>query len=443
MPKRHLFAEQTAPRYTSYPTAPHFHAGIGTETYARWLSEVPANGRLSLYIHVPFCTSLCAYCGCHTELARRKDPLQRYVELIHREIDLVGARLAARSITHIHWGGGTPSILGEPALVDIVEHLRACFELGGVREHAIELDPRHVSSRLAETLVRIGANRASLGVQEFSPHVQAEIGRVQPFAAVKRAVGRLRASGIENLNFDLMYGLPRQTTDDVRRSVELAVSLGPQRVALFGYAHVPWFRPRQRLISAAYLPGAAERFEQMDAARRALCDRGYEPIGFDHFATPEDELAVAARTGRLRRNFQGYTTDTASTLVGLGASSIGRLPQGFVQNVSNVSDYARRIETDELATTRGVALTDDDRVRASVIESLMCQLRAELAGTCAETQVIAQALETLRPLETEGWVRLDDGQVIVTEAGRPFVRLVAAAFDVYLTNGQTRHSTAV
>ncbi len=396
---------------------------------------------LSLYLHVPFCTSLCLYCGCHTNIARRKDPLRRYAELLHREIDLVQAQTAARGVIHVHWGGGTPSILGEQSLADIVDHLHERFELGSVREHAIELDPRHVTDRLASTLARIGVKRASLGIQEFAPHVQVAIGRTQPFATVRRAVGHLRTAGIQNLNFDLMYGLPRQTTADIRDTIDLAVSLNPQRLALFGYAHVPWVRPRQRLISEADLPGVTERLRQMEAAREALEARGYAPIGFDHFALPGDELTIAARAGRLHRNFQGYTTDDAPVLIGLGASSIGRLPQGFVQNAAGVSDYAQRIEANQLATARGIALSDDDRMRGSIIEALMCDLQAQLPTERSADH--ARALDALVVLEAQGLVRVTPGHVTVTQAGRPFVRLVAAAFDAYWPDSAARHSAAV
>jgi oxygen-independent coproporphyrinogen-3 oxidase len=443
MSARHLLADQKVPRYTSYPTAPHFHPGVGAQAFDAWLSGIAADEPLSLYLHVPFCTSLCLYCGCHTEAARRKDPLRRYVGLLHREIDLVADRMAARAVRHIHWGGGTPSALGEQALADIADHLRDRFDLDGLREHAIELDPRHVTGSLAQTLARIGINRASLGVQDFSPHVQSAMGRVQPLATVRRAIDALRRNGICRLNFDLMYGLPRQSVADVDRSIELAVSLAPQRVALFGYAHVPWFRPRQRLINEADLPGMAERFRQMRSARERLCRSGYVPIGLDHFALPDDELAIAAHDGRLRRNFQGYTTDDAPTLIGFGASAIGRLPQGFVQNAADVSDYARRIEAGELATARGIALSDDDRLRAGIIEALMCDLRAKLPPQWSGSASAAQAREALLPLAAEGLVRIDPDAVTVTPEGQSFVRLVAAAFDAYLPGGHARHSAAV
>jgi oxygen-independent coproporphyrinogen-3 oxidase len=322
-----------------------------------------------------------------------------------------------------------------------MEHLSRLADVSAVREHAIELDPRHVRPELVQTLAAIGINRASLGVQTFAPHVQAAMGRVQPFATVERAVGRLRDAGIANINFDLMYGLPRQSAADIRETIDLAIALNPQRLAVFGYAHVPWFKPRRRLINEAYLPGVTERFQQMKTARQKLYLHGYAPIGLDHFALPSDELAVAVRAGRLHRNFQGYTDDDSAVLIGLGCSSIGRLPQGFVQNASNVADYTQRVSAGELPTVRGIALNDDDRMRGGIIETLMCYLRAELPPRSGLLEVPAQ--ETLRALQREGLVHQDGDVIMVPESARPFVRLVAAAFDSYLPNHGARHSAAV
>jgi oxygen-independent coproporphyrinogen III oxidase len=232
-------AERAVPRYTSYPTAPHFSAAVGAQTYAEWLAALPDTAKLSLYLHVPFCTKLCLYCGCTTKAVRRRPPVVAYAEYLGREIELLGAVIGGRPVVHLHWGGGTPSILGAEILVDLVDRLGRTFDLSNITEHAIELDPRRVTSRLAVALGRIGITRASFGAQDFSPHVQQAIGRVQPFEQVEAAVDAVRAVGIANINIDLMYGLPRQTVGDVIRSAELAASLAPSRIALFGYAHVP------------------------------------------------------------------------------------------------------------------------------------------------------------------------------------------------------------
>jgi oxygen-independent coproporphyrinogen-3 oxidase len=311
-----------------------------------------------------------------------------------------------------------------------------------LKEHAIELDPRRLDQPLVRSLKNIGINRASLGMQDASPHVQHAIGRVQPFDQVERAAHWLRDAGIENLNLDLMYGLPEQTGRDVARSAELAASLHPQRLALFGYAHVPWFKTHQRLINAATLPGSAERLEQARIAAETLASFGYQPIGLDHFALPGDELGIAARSGRLHRNFQGYTTDDADALIGVGASSIGKLPQGFVQNAPDLAGYSRNIAAGQFATVKGLALTDDDRLRAAIIERLMCDLAIDLDDFGGPKR-FAGELATLTGLAAQGLLTIDGARVTISEAGRPYIRIAAAAFDRYLVTSQKRHSAAV
>lgn len=444
MEHRLALAERTVPRYTSYPTAPHFSPAVGPERYAAWLERLAPDATVSLYLHVPFCTSLCLYCGCHTKAVRRRAPVEEYGALLVKEIDLIASIAGARRVTHVHWGGGTPSILGEAWLTRIAERIAAAFDLSAKAEHAIELDPRRMSKTLATALAAMGVNRASLGVQDFSPHVQLAIARVQPFAQVEQSVAWLRAAGIADINLDLMYGLPRQSVDDVRRSAELAAALAPQRLALFGYAHVPWFKRQQRLIDEAALPGLSERLAQAQAAADTLSAQGYEAIGLDHFARPDDELAVAARAGRLRRNFQGYTTDMADALIGIGTSAIGRLPQGYVQNAPDIAGYTRAIDTGRPATAKGIALGGDDRTRGAIIERLMCNLAVDLddfAG--ANSGGFGDEVTALRDLEDAGVVEIEGSRLAVTGPGRPFVRLVAAAFDAYLPARQARHSLAV
>jgi oxygen-independent coproporphyrinogen-3 oxidase len=441
MNKTLALAESKVPRYTSYPTAPHFSAAVTAATYAQWLAALPDDATLSLYIHVPFCTELCHYCGCNTRAVRKREPVEAYAERLADEIALLGD-VKGRRLTHLHWGGGTPSILGPALLETIAARLASLFDLSELKEHAIELDPRRLDQPLVRSLRAIGVTRASLGVQDVSPAVQHAIGRVQPFDMVERAAEWLRAAGIEALNVDLMYGLPLQSTREVSRSAELAASLSPQRLALFGYAHVPWFKTHQRLIHDASLPGIGERLAQVQVATETLCGLGYERIGLDHFALPEDELAVAAREKRLHRNFQGYTVDDAGALIGLGASAIGKLPQGFVQNAPDLASYARAVQAGHFATVKGLTLSDDDRLRASIIERLMCDLEVDLAefGGAAG---FAPELERLNTIVDDRLVTVDGTRVTVTEDGRPFVRIAASVFDAYLTASQKRHSLAV
>jgi len=436
-----IFAEQAAPRYTSYPTAPHFSSAVGPVTYTGCLAELPADASLSLYLHVPFCAQLCHYCGCHTKVMRRREPVEAYAKLLAREIDLLGSQVGGGRVRSIHWGGGTPSILGPERLTELTDRIGTTFNCTDIAEHAIELDPRHVDRPLVEALTRMGVTRASLGVQEFSSRVQEAIGRVQPFGLVAECVTLLREAGIANLNFDLMYGLPHQSIEDLERTVFLADTLAPNRIALFGYAHVPWFKTHQRLIDETALAGAAERLALAEGARQSLLSLGYVQIGLDHFARPDDDLARAAAEGRLRRNFQGYTTDNADALLGIGASAIGRLPQGFVQNSPDLGGYRRAIESGRFATAKGIALSEDDRVRGSIIERLMC----DFAADASELDDVAfdAALDALAPLAAEAIVEINGRNIVVAHSGRPFVRLVAAAFDAYLAHGKARHSVAV
>jgi oxygen-independent coproporphyrinogen-3 oxidase len=349
-------------------------------------------------------------------------------------------------VVHLHWGGGTPSILGEERIRDLATALARRFDLSAIGEHAIELDPRYLTPALARTLAAIGVNRASLGVQDFAAHVQRAIGRIQPFELVEGAVELLRQAGIGKINFDLMYGLPNQTLDDVRDTAALAASLRPQRIAVFGYAHVPWLKRHQRLIDESALAPPALRLKQAQAAHQALVELGYEPIGLDHYALPGDELTAAAHSGRLRRNFQGYTTDASETLIGLGASAIGRLPQGYVQNAPDLGHYSRAIESGRFATTRGIALSPDDRLRGHIIERLMCDFECDIDAVLAQSgrnESFEPEFETLQTLAAEGFVDLAGRRITVSDKGRPYLRIIASTFDAYMAGGRARHSYAV
>jgi oxygen-independent coproporphyrinogen-3 oxidase len=435
------------PRYTSYPTAPNFTPLIGAERYARWLAALAPQSALSLYVHIPFCTELCWYCGCTTKATRRYEPVADYLEVLLAEITSVARRAAAEHrIAHIHLGGGSPCILTPTDVARLVEAIRGAFGVAPNAEWAIEIDPRRLDPARAEALACAGFNRVSIGVQDFDPKVQAAINRIQSQEATARAVTLLRAIGIKSINIDLVYGLPHQTRDGTERTIEKVIALSPDRIALFGYAHLPARLPHQRLIDEAALPGAVERFAQMSRAASRLTEVGYRRIGLDHFALPHDPLA----TGVLRRKFQGYTTDAAETLIGLGASANGRLAGGYVQNAAPVDDYARRIRQDGLATVRGVELSLDDRVRGFAIERLMCDLRfpaAELAerfGPAAD-EVVAEA-GALLEADTDGLVVADRSApgFLVTEKGRPFLRSICACFDRYFTAGSTsRHAVGV
>jgi oxygen-independent coproporphyrinogen-3 oxidase len=417
--------DRAVPRYTSYPTAPHFHAGIGPATCREWLAEMPVGQPLSIYLHVPFCQELCWHCGCHTMVARRYQPIAEYLELLLREVELVADALGGRRpVTHLHLGGGTPTMLTADDLRRLDERLRERFAITADAEVAVEIDPRALAPETVGALAAIGVTRASLGLQDVNPEVQRAINRWQPFEVTERAVSSLREAGIRGINFDLIYGLPHQTVGRVLRSVEAALSLQPERLAMFGYAHVPWMKRHQRLIDETALPGPMERAAQIEAATARLRGSGYVAIGLDHFALPGDSLALALREGRLRRNFQGYTTDTAPVLIGLGASAIGSLPQGYVQNATPLPAYRAAIRAGQCATVRGAALSDDDRLRRAIIERLMCDFAVDLNGSA---ELFADEIEALEPFAADGLVSIEDGVVRVEPSGRPLVRTVLRA----------------
>lgn len=437
-------AEASLPRYTSYPTAPHF-GPLDEAAYRGWLrTGVGPDDPLSLYLHIPFCRTLCWYCGCHTAVTRSAARIGRYAEALRREAALLAAALPARhgGIAALHLGGGTPTALGAPALRELFAALRAAFGIRPDAELAAELDPRALDDRAIAALAEAGVSRASLGVQDISPEVGARIGRQQPAEVVADAVARLRAAGVARINLDLMYGLPGQTAAHAEASARFAAALGADRVAVFGYAHVPWMKPHQKAIDAAALPGAAERLEQAEAAERALLDAGYAAIGLDHFARPGDPMAVAMREGRLRRNFQGYAVDPAPVLLGLGASAIGALPAGYAQNEPDERRYLAAVEAGHLPVWRGRALTADDRRRRALIERVMCDLALDLRSVPPD--VWRDAAPRLAPLVADGIVALEgDGWLRVAPAWRRGLRHVAACFDAHLGTGPGRHSRAV
>jgi oxygen-independent coproporphyrinogen-3 oxidase len=443
------YAGRAVPRYTSYPTAPHFTDAVDGDVAARWLAGLSENTPASLYLHVPYCAELCAYCGCTTKATKRMDPVLAYTETLAREIALVRAHIGRRqTVSHVHWGGGTPSMIPGGVFLSLSARLREAFALTPDAEQAIELDPRTVDRTLASTLGKAGITRVSLGIQDTDPTVQAAIGRLQPDALVHAAFEHLRAAGLTRINADLMYGLPHQTPDTVRRTVEAMALLSPSRVSVFGYAHVPWAKAHQRLIDESALPGADARLLLEATMRAALEDAGYIPVGLDHFARPDDPLAKAAKGGWLRRNFQGYTTDTAEALIGIGASSIGRLPQGYVANAADVGGWRRAVEAERLPVARGFALTNEDRLRGAVIEQLMTSYAVDFAdpqlARFGDALALLDAAEPdLKEPIRDGLATLDKTHLRVTRSGRPYVRILAACFDAYLARGKARHSAAV
>lgn len=436
------------PRYTSYPTAPHFHPGIGPTAYASWLRSIDAAASLSLYLHVPFCDRLCWFCGCHTKQVRRYQPIESYVRVLEAEIRLVAGHIGrAQSVEALHFGGGSPSMLEPADILRLRAALGVFFPIRRDCGISLEVDPNDLSGQRIDAWAAFGVNRVSFGVQDFDETVQRAINRIQTFEQTRSAIEGFRARGVSSVNLDVLYGLPHQTAATLARTIEQVIELAPDRVALFGYAHVPWMKKHQRLIANSALPDAVSRLEQARLGAEMLTNAGYVAVGIDHFARPADSLAKRAIAGKVRRNFQGYTTDDASVLIGLGASAIGRLKQGYVQNVVTTMDYARAIRLGQLATIRGVELTDEDRMRATVIESLMCDFAFSLTDLQAafgdRTKPVAEIAAAIRNDDRDGFTSFDGERFVITGDGRPFVRTIAARFDRYHTHGEGRHSIAV
>ncbi|MBB2750496.1 UNVERIFIED_ORG: oxygen-independent coproporphyrinogen-3 oxidase [Rhizobium aethiopicum] len=441
------YGDARLPRYTSYPTAPAFSAAVGPDEYVKGLANIGKAGPVSVYLHVPFCRSMCWYCGCHTTITRQDAPVVEYLDVMSQEIELVS--FAAGNdvpVKNVHFGGGTPTIMKPQEFTALMAKLRSAFAFEADASVAVEIDPRTLAASMIEVLGENGVDRASLGVQSFDPIVQAAINRMQSFEQTEAAVAGLRSAGVTSINFDLIYGLPKQTVQSCVETVRLAAQLRPERFAVFGYAHIPAFKKHQRLIDEASLPDARQRNEQAEAIAQELEKAGYERIGLDHFALPEDQLAVAAREGRMRRNFQGYTTDDCDSLIGLGASAIGRLPTGYMQNHVPLGLYAERVASGVLPTAKGYLLTEEDELRGRIIERLMCDFEVDLGRLSRElgfdTGFLVERNERLAELVTDGVVTIRDNRIVVSQDARFMVRAVAAAFDAYFGSLGRTHSKA-
>lgn len=423
------------PRYTSYPTAPVFGPDVGAAFQERCLGSLDPRRPVSVYLHVPFCERLCWFCACHTQGTRTLTPVERYVAAVEGEIARIAALIPPGvTMRHLHWGGGTPTILPPELIGRIEAAIRGAFPLASDFEFSVETDPTMIDAEKVGALRAAGMTRASIGIQDFAPEVQAAIGRPQSFETTRNCVAMLRAAGVSSLNTDLVYGLPHQTPGRLADTIRQVIALAPDRVALFGYAHVPHMSKRQKLIDAQALPDDEARFHLATLARDMFVDAGFVPIGIDHFGRPGDAMVKAALAGRLRRNFQGYTTDDCETLIGLGASSISRFRQGYVQNAPATSAYQERVCAGQLAGVRGHVFAGEDLMRASAIEQLLCSFRIDQARLGAEFGAGADALlpihRNVARLFGEMVVAGPEGVRLRDEA-RPLVRLVARHYDAY------------
>jgi oxygen-independent coproporphyrinogen-3 oxidase len=434
------------PRYTSYPPANHFKDEVGADTAAGWIAAVPAGARVSLYLHIPYCRRLCWFCACRTQGTATDRPLVPYLDYLTAELALVGRYLRPDvQISQIHLGGGTPTLLSPAMIRSLGQSLNRFRPLAPDMQFSVEIDPTEVDEERIAALAEIGMTRASIGVQDFDPVVQDAIGRAQSFAQTRDVVTSLRAVGIGSINMDILFGLPHQTRARMADSVQRVLSLNPERVALYGYAHVPWMAKRQVMIPADALPDPEARLELFETARRLFVWDSYAEVGIDHFARANDGLALAVGNGTLRRNFQGYTDDTSDVLIGMGASAISRFPQGYAQNQSISSRYSGAVEDGRLATERGHAMSPEDRLRADMIERLMCRFTLDLPDIAAVHGTTVDALWGMAgPLcdRFEGHVKVEGDVIRLTDNSRLIARLVAQMMDTYhLPEG--RHSRAM
>jgi len=427
------------PRYTSYPTAAELTEQVGAAERERELARVERDASLSLYVHIPFCREICWYCGCNTGAANRRNRLSAYLEALDREIALVSRKLGHRGIVrHIAFGGGSPNAIAPVEFVRLLQHILLSFPHDDP-QIAVEVDPRILDDQWISVLGATGVHRVSMGVQTFAPHVQQAIGRVQPATMIESATARLRAQGIESISYDLMYGLPEQSLGDIDDTLERSIALAPERIALFGYAHVPQLLPRQRRIDATRLPGQAERFAMASHGYDRLTAAGYEAVGFDHFALPQDALAQARREGKLRRNFQGFTADPSAVLIGLGATAISSFPGAIIQNEKNAGRYRMRLSAVRLPAERGVLRSDADRRRGQVIEHILCHGQARIT-----TDMLGSAADVeLARLADYGLVTFDGALLRLTPDALPYARSIAALFDAYRQPGAKTFSNAI
>jgi oxygen-independent coproporphyrinogen-3 oxidase len=434
------------PRYTSYPTAPHFSASVDAGLFTSWIEAIPEGSSVSLYMHVPFCRRLCWFCACRTQGTSSDDPVIAYAQTLKSEIALLKRHLPRGvHLARLHWGGGTPTMLPPDQMRMLADAVFDAVPLGAGAEFSVEIDPNEIDAARLDALAAAGMNRASIGVQDFDEEIQKAIGREQSYELTKRVVDMIRDRGITSLNADILYGLPHQTRARIADSVQKLLTLSPDRVALYGYAHVPWMSRRQQMIPSDAMPTPEERLKLFETAEQLFQWDGYRAIGIDHFARPEDGMAIAQAAGKLRRNFQGYTDDTAPVLIGLGASSISRFPQGYAQNVSGTSDYTKAVRAATFPTHRGHVFSGEDQMRARIIEALMCDFRVSRAEILRDFAVAPERLDALFRAAAEPFedlVRLDADGLFILPKGRALTRMVARAFDAY-DQTKAQHSAAI
>ncbi|QDO99912.1 oxygen-independent coproporphyrinogen III oxidase [Thalassotalea sp. PS06] len=437
------------PRYTSYPTALEFTDAFDRNDFLGAIEHSDSKD-LSLYIHIPFCHKLCYYCGCNKIVTRQKQKAQLYLSFLKREITTQAKLFPRHSVCQVHLGGGTPTFLNDEQLTELTAYLKEQFQFAQEVEMGIEIDPREMTTERIEHLRRIGFNRLSIGVQDVNETVQEAINRQQSTEHLKALVSKAKEVGFSSINLDLIYGLPHQSTQTMEQTIAAVFEMDPDRISLFSYAHLPQRFAAQRKIKDQWLPSASEKMQLMEQAITAFVGAGYQAIGMDHFAKPDDELAIAQRAGRLHRNFQGYTTYDSCDLLGLGVSSISAVGNSLAQNHKQLTDYYQSIEANEHALARGVSLSTEDVLRSDIIRQLMCNFRLDKKRIESQYRIDFDAyfeddLQSLTPLKTDGLLIEDGEQIQVSDAGRLFVRNICMSFDQYIKPqlAKSRYSSIV
>lgn len=438
--------DRQTPRYTSYPTAPHFKAQISSEIYGKWLKALPQEENLSLYFHIPFCKQLCWYCGCYTKATRRYAPVEDYVHTLIREIKIIGNLLGQKkyNIAHIHFGGGSPTILHKDTFRDLMKSIKAEFIITSDAEIAIEVDPRNLGEDDIKNYAKEGVNRVSIGVQDFNHEVQLAINREQSFDVVYDCVKFFRKHGIDDINLDLIYGLPKQTVEMVKRNIEYSLLLKPQRIALFSYAHIQWMKKHMRLIKEEDLPTAKIKIEMYREAAKKLIAEEYVAIGLDHFARKENLMAIAKKNKNLKRNFQGYSTDSGNAIIGFGASAISYLPNCYVQNTLDFEEYKKNILSEKLPVKKGIEISEEDKIRKKIIDEIMCYLEVDLNKICKtfnlEKGYFASEIKALEELKKDNLIKIEKNKITINQSFPQISRIVASFFDKYLEDNNKKHS---
>jgi oxygen-independent coproporphyrinogen III oxidase len=444
----------SGPRYTSYPTADRFVEAFDARALEQWLHTRSVGGvvrPLSLYFHIPFCNTICYYCGCNKIITKDHGRSARYLKYLAKEIALQAAHIeGSREVTQLHLGGGTPTFLSHDELRGLMASVREHFTLKPGGEYSIEVDPRKVDFDTVALLAELGFNRMSLGVQDFDPEVQRAVNRIQSYEETRLVLDAARATGFRSVSVDLIYGLPKQNVIRFNRTLQQVIELAPDRISLYSYAHLPNIFKPQRRIDVAELPSPDGKLQILQLAIRRLTEAGYVYIGMDHFARPDDELAVAQRQGRLHRNFQGYSTQSECDLLAFGVSAIASIGPVYAQNHKIIDDYYDALDRDELPVMRGIELSADDVLRRAIIQALMCHFELsvesiEIAHLISFQDYFADELVDLRSMEKEGLVEISDGWIAVKPAGRMLVRVIAMVFDRYLRadRERTRYSRVI